>query len=100
MECSIDKFHELRLNLARVLREMQVLDARFNSDLTNEQKIEMKNLDSLRRVQARSIVSGINNLKMANITKQMNAQPSSAPNGSVTVTTDSKVDDDDTVDID
>lgn len=98
MECSIDKFHELRLNLARVLREMQVLDGRFNSDLTNEQKLEMKNLDSLRRVQAKSIVSGINNLKMAKINKQMNAKSVSA-NGSVTVTTDSKVDDD-TVDID
>eukprot|EP01084_Bolivina_argentea_P003592 6752_1 len=29
MECSIDKFHELRFNVSRVLREMQVLQQRF-----------------------------------------------------------------------
>merc|ERR1711933_529358 len=29
MECTVDKFHELRFNASRVLREMQVLQQRF-----------------------------------------------------------------------
>merc|ERR1719384_2824215 len=32
MECSVDKFHELRFNVSRVLREMQVLEQRFIND--------------------------------------------------------------------
>lgn len=63
MECSVDKFHELRFNVSRVLREMQVLRQRFIHDSAHAQPVEEPQY--LVKSQRAPIVAAINNLSIA-----------------------------------
>ena len=63
LESSIEKFHELRFNVARVLREMQVLNKRFNPDLNDDDLLKIKKEYNIMNVNRLAKVNGINNLK-------------------------------------
>ena len=63
MECSVDKFHELRFNVSRVLREMQVLQQRFIQDSADAQSAE--ELQYVARPKKIAIISGIDKLSLA-----------------------------------
>lgn len=85
METTVEKFHELRFNVARVLREMQVLKQRFEADIMVTAKHGKKKdesqlkIDKEKEYQTRktskmltaSRIAGITNLKSAAVLKQM-----------------------------
>ena len=59
MECTVEKFHELRFNASRVLREMQVLQQRF-IDEENVNKSEQSQY--VNKYKKLASIAGINNL--------------------------------------
>eukprot|EP01083_Nonionella_stella_P119698 358032_1 len=64
MECSVDKFHELRFNVSRVLREMQVLQQRFidHDDSNHTSGALQEESQYVTKYKKLASIAGINNL--------------------------------------
>lgn len=80
MECSVEKFSELRFNVSRVLREMQVLQQRMNKHVGNyEQNVNTNAMFSdycqnfRKKYEKQSEIAGLNNLTSLLNAKQSNA---------------------------
>ena len=63
MECSVEEFHEIRYNVARVLREVQVLDKRYNTRVSDRQKQLFKNMGRVLKIKKMAKISGVGKLK-------------------------------------